>query len=351
MIKQLSFLACRTLLCTVIAALALTGCVKISRPQAFDGVPIPFDGGKISPRVWEAAGQTSATQPVAESQDKDRKSKKQAGSWQKKDGRAVVKRVFSWPLPFNSLGWEFTVDSKAGTAEVTRTAWNSLGTHYLLLLPFHVARRTSYYHKGSDEPVGRRDVQWNLFWASSKESGDVPGQVAVSGVPLFWSHLAMRKGKSPESASVSLDNFLWTLGPVLIRFNATDSKDRAGGYLFTPFFLGGFQNFFLWTDLHLDAYEGKKRDSPAGIEMHGPLFGFLGSMDLHQGMHPKDNDGKPAGKEFSRLRLVLFGSLWLDYSDKGGKDDLHGPLWGMIGWGHKDGHFRPRIAWIALPLE
>lgn len=257
----------------------------------------------------------------------------------------LAQRTLEMRLPNPAAGAEPT----SGTAVVKTLLYNDI-LPPLLVLPLRVYARSDEYREENAESAAHRTVVYTPLYAWSWEDGEheEPFSVRLRGMPLLYA--AMRvEAWEPGAAgfheenidrlSLNAHQMLWTLGPLCITGEIEESGgDRFKGYVATPLFLGGMLGVLLWSDLHIEATSFGGPGKPGYLSWHGPLFGLPTYVSF--------------GNEDARMRLVLTGALWTDYSRDRQADisSIHGPLWGMFGWGRSKGRPKVQLFWIPIKL-
>lgn len=260
------------------------------------------------------------------------------------------------PITFAGRSWQF--DAKAQEADFTSYGWFDLGPLFIFLPLWVDYDRTHYWR--ADGKTAEQSITWTPFWAGSKQSnwdGERFVEYDVYGVPLFYSHVGVKE--PVVGFRYNVNTTLWTLGPMLMtadmeRKTVAQDAERGAiivpefdGYFFTPAFAGGVPGMLLWSSYSL------KTDSGTDIVAHGPLFGFALYFSATQGATGLNPDGsaKPWRK---RDRKVVLGVLWDDEIERNADGEVvnasHGPVWGLLGWGRKNGAPTVRFLWIDIPV-
>jgi len=318
----------------LVAILATSGCQTLRQADVLRGAQIP-EGGRMDPALW-----TTVT------------------------ADATDKRVLGfnstrfWMLPFNLGFRDFKVAADRQSATYTSFTWNDLGT-FFFFLPLRIRGAEYEFVPGQEEAVGKRGIVWTPLWTNSFEEGTLKdkGDLNATGIPLFFSLLQMKSG---EGTSVSWFTSLWTLGPFFSKFNAKQANTEFNGYLAAPALLGGLPGLGLWTSFRA---ESPKPDGTNDLMVsHGPFFGFLGYHYNRGSIRTyKDLDlNTPTQQTETKLvsivsnRLVIGGILWASKTIADGegiaKKSSHGPLWGMFGWGRKEGDPTIRLFWMNIKV-
>jgi hypothetical protein len=200
----------------------------------------------------------------------------------------------------------------------------------LPLLPLWVSAERRIARSG--QPTSEASLLWTPLYATSSRTawrGEDPW-VSLRGMPLFYGRLDY--GRPGEKPLVSFHNVLWTLGPAWGWFDFRDDPNHEKGWMFIPLVAANLGTL-VWSSFELQS------DS-ADLSLHGPLMGLLGYFSL------TDHE------ERDLVRLVLGGALWMDISEEDSDgtvtDSMHGPLWGMFGWGRSDGRPAIRLLWIPI---
>lgn len=344
------------------ALLLAGGCARHSADPALTGLATPRDGEKISAEIWKVKpAPTPALKPAKDANaGKKQETKAPKGDEAKHQEPPIKSRLedfFStpgdarradqtrWALPFVESVREFTLDSGKRRAAAAHDVWVDAGEP-LASLPLYVSRNQHFYKEGSEAPVGERRILWTPLWASARQTGDLDSSLTVHGVPLLWSDLHAHKPTKSQDLTVNLYSTLWTLGPAACSFDNKEAKERQRGFLFTPFLLGGAKGVALWCDYHVVIEESpNKQGEPSRMAAtgHGPLLGILGYVSMRR-------SATDASDEPSIVRIVLLGAGWLDMVNQKKGQSLHGPLWGMVGWGRTHGRPAVTVFWNKVPI-
>jgi hypothetical protein len=326
------------LLLTLLIAASLSSCASKMGAGSF-ATPIPAKGGPVDPSIWEAADGAP-------------------------EGKGIDKATGrSWLFPFFFKLNFLEVAVNHNEARRSGFSWFDLSTPILMtFLPVHITYSRDFYNREQAEPVGSQRLTWNLFWASASEEGPAldPLKLRAYGVPLLFSRITgTQRDLEQRNRRFTWTTTLWTLGPMIVTY-----RDNKGvvtdGWFATPAQLGGFLGPLVWLSYKF------KLDSGQFATAHGPLFGYLGvahgRAPYMKGDRiielPKAPGELPKTEPFEQMAkshtLVLLGTLWesLVRSDEQGRvvRSSHGPLWGMFGWGRKDGGFALRFLWIPIRL-
>ena len=288
----------------LLAIAGLTGCSIVEQDKIFGEIEAPQVGEPIPAGLWEkVAGTESAPRSL---------------------------RIRTWPIPWFLTMKNFDISEEG--AQRFDLRWYDLGNP-LLYLPVYCSVRQENYLAGAAEPDSGTRLVWTPLWTAARNTNPEAGrpQLKAWGVPLLLSHV----GGDLKQGHFSLTNGLWTLGPMVMRYKT----DRGGGgYVATPLLLGGLLGSILWVDFHIE-------DAQNRVIGHGPFFSFLGYSDVFAA-----HKGK--GKH---QRMILLGTLWYEKSFQDIEkheiiDSIHGPLWGIFGWGHKKTVPHIRFLWIPIPV-
>ncbi|MCB2155113.1 hypothetical protein KQI84_09520 [bacterium] len=286
----------------LLLVLGSVGCSIIDDDKIFADFPAPGPGEMINSELWD---QVEGTDSVHRSS-----------------------HAKTWPLPWFFSLHDFAISREA--ASRFDFAWYDLGNP-LIFLPVYVSAGQAFYEAGDHEPIGEAHLFWTPFWTSAKTRNPqaLGSNLNAWGVPLFVSHV----GGNLRNGDFSLTNILWTLGPMVMSY---ETKSGNGGYVATPFLLGGLLGSILWADFDI-------REDQNRIIGHGPLFSYLGYSDVTSQYRHK----------VKKQRMVILGILWFDRSLSDLKknqviNSSHGPLWGMFGWGRKNTAPTVRFLWIPI---
>ncbi|MCB2153920.1 hypothetical protein KQI84_03480 [bacterium] len=317
------------LIAVIVVLLFASGCSSSVTTKGFPDRPIPNDDGKVPLSVW---------QDIAPDED---------GDFPRQEKEIL------WLLPDNLYN-KTKVFKSADELEITSFGYNGLGLPFLLL-PIRASHTQTIYTPDSASPEAKQKVYWSPFWAGASHENwpDDRTKVEACGIPLFFGKI---KGTAPtdvdEKADFGFWQVLWSLGPAYLTFDVRDTDiiddeevpDQVKGYMGAPLALGGMIGTVLWFDLGVDVEDS---DDSVSVGLHGPLFGSLGLINVHV---LERDEGDEA-----RIRLLLSGILWTDLAERedGAKhwtDSRHGPLWGIVGWGRKNGKANVRLLWVPITL-
>ncbi len=330
----------RAVLAVCLAALVVVagGCHATSGDRSLRGVGIP-GGGRMDDMLWTRVDESP---------------------------RARVNKASSrvWLLPAQFSVRSIQVDKETRTARVQAIDYNDLLS--VLLLPIRVRFAEFVYTEGESRPIAERGLVAYPFWATDFDKGSSPTMAPYTfdadGVPLLFGRYRMEG----PGARARIFNVLWSLGPFVAKLERADEQSTSTGYVALPLALGGLPGMFLWMDIHAEESDGSSK-----TVSHGPLFGFLG---FHYSKSPRTRliesqpdpsvapDGESGAKPdlivellgTRRHRLLLGGLLWQDVRNEDTEGTLEnarsGPLWTMIGGGHKDGRPTVRFLWFDIKL-
>lgn len=310
------------LIAPLLSIFIITGCTHSFTSRELGDKTLPYKGGSISEETWEAMGRVNPAAPH------------------------VNTRSTVFPLPSVLIFRNFSNLRPDGRYAATSFTWwdgflGSIG----ISLPVAVNYNDYHYMPGESEPVAHRSAFYTPLLAGSSSEGDfeLGMDVQASGVPLLWSRVKMEETFPDGSqASASLTGLLWTLGPMLVKLEANEGE--TSGYIATPLLLGGVPGGILWTDYRIHDRETHRIG-------HGPLFGFLGYTQWKSFSTPVEEEADPDEVRFRRL--LLGGTLWeqtrrTEFQDGDTISTSHGPLWGMFGWGSREGDFTLRLFWYPI---
>ena len=312
-----------------VAALAfcisLAGCVNRTTVREFQGHKIPYHAEKLDEGFVEKLATVNSIAPQVER----------------------VANVF--PFPSILIYRNFSNKDNNGNVAATSFTWYDLFLGSIgISLPLAVNYTDNHYSAETGERVAQRRAVYTPLWASSSSEGEFARgmNIEASGIPILWGRMKFSEtNREGVTGTAKMTSFLWTLGPMVVQMRTSD--DSAGGYMAAPLLLGGLLGGILWSDYHL-------RDGESMRIGHGPLLGFLGYTQWRIVRPPTFDETETMTRpraENSR-RLVLGGVLWEDTRNVEGTDTVtstsHGPLWGMLGWGSKEGRFALRLLWIPI---
>lgn len=313
--------AARALLLFVAMPLLFAGCTMKHRSQELDGLDL-WNRDRTMPReVWNARYAT----------DKDLQ-----------DARQLIV-----PFPFQLYAKHLHVSTDEAVAR--RTSWNDVGVPFVLMLPLRISYQEHLYEAGRSSSSATQRFSWNPLWARSSSTGvaNKSTEIDAYGVPLIFSRVKAQRHDEERPLQFRLLTSLWTLGPATARWESGPHGDR--GYMFAPLLLGGIIGTTVWSDFEARRfYDDGTLQQKSGY--HGPLYGALGY--IHEQRPPVRNE---AGDEITVSRCMwLLGTIWshrAERNEAGETLDSHnGPLWGMLGWGKKDGRNAVRLFWIPVKL-
>lgn len=344
------FFAHCALLGTLGLGLMLGGCTT-GRTLEVGGkrLPFPEKGGPVANEIWTAAEAGLKTKRQVH-EDSDSALAKLSQAVRHQSDKNLMMTDFAGPF----VGYLRTLDCDTSATRLTATRFydQELLAPGLLTLPLYASVRQDFYAKGSPGPVSHRRLSYNLFWASSREEGQVRDHASLSGVPLLWTVTNLEQTGQKDQVKARLTNTLWTLGPAWVDLEKVRGQEPAKIKIFTPLFLGGTHSLLLWSDILFEVenrHAHKKGESNERIRLkgglHGPLFGALGYIGVKTYPQNPTSGAAPSGS----ARLVGLGAVWLGVHHFDG-NDLHGPLWGMVGWSHKNERTYLRLFWYPIPL-
>jgi hypothetical protein len=179
-----------------------------------------------------------------------------------------------------------------------------------------------------------RSATWSLLFTHTDE-GNWPAQlpaVRAWGWPVAYSRITY--GPADGDGLFELHNVLWTIGPAWGSANLAYQDKHIDGWWFVPLAAAGLGTV-VWTSAHISTQDDE-------VWMHGPIQGYLG----YRSVVDVESDVS--------YRLILGGALWFDGANATdattATDTRHGPLWGMFGWGRKDGHSAMTLFWVHFEV-
>ena len=322
---------------------ALTGCATRNGPEALKDLHIPSNGEPLASDTWDRID--ALPNPKT----------------------AFIQDSFFNLLPLIGRLQNFSPNRDGSIYNQTYVRWVDIIPG--IFLPLSVKISEFQYPKGHTEesPQGWR-LSYNPLWVSAevRNNTEEPDRLALkaAGVPLLaaWGSMNVIDEKTSSSLSLHANSFLWSLGPMVIKFRGNNQGEEVHGYLATPLLLGGLVGALVWTDFHVIT----ERDYTIG---HGPLFGSTLYYSIFKTRYESDEDetkqsnaviqlgGKAVADRGARLgsdweNNVLGGILWRSFQELDADDRVtrsgYGPLWSFIGWGSVDGSSGPRIFWLTL---
>jgi hypothetical protein len=222
-----------------------------------------------------------------------------------------------------------------GGDDVTRTGFTAVnpGLAVIPLLPLWWTSESRLIRRSGERATS--SMTWTPLYASSTATdwpADIP-TLSASGVPLLYSRVTY--GTTGARPSIDVHAWLWTLGPSWMSLDLDLDSERATGWWFMPLTLGCFGDL-LWLSSE------QVTDTTREV-IHGPIHGWLGYR----------SDVDTSARTSSRS--LLAGLLWYDSADSDVEGDMtreiHGPLWGMFGWGRSEGRATIRVFWYPIELE
>lgn len=272
--------------------------------------------------------------------------------WKLQEGRkssgAMSSLVWMVPNMATLKSWRF--DAASQNAEYMKVNYFDFGILSAFIAPFYASADVRAYSREGGE-VGRSGFTWTPLWASTKRGPkDRVPELSASGIPLLWSDIDLEG----EREKVNIDTYIWTAGPSIVRGSVDMSKSEmaeegaeaisAKGWAVVPVTAFGLPGLLAWASLNVEVTDG------TGLTMHGPIFGTLG--------YYRRTGREAYGEDVEARRTVtnlVWGILWhrsaLRRGDGEVVDSRNGILWGMFGWGHKNGAKRLRFLWLPIPLE
>jgi len=333
--------AIRTLALILVLAVFSAGCAKKTFTNDFpEDVKLRYDGGPLPAETWADADGYEADAPPTR-------------SWN-----------MTWLLPLSLYGKtaEFESSHKLATH---KTTYNDLGFP-LLFLPLRYHSKDNLHSREGYDAVHKARVEWNLLYAKSRVSDKWPDNrpsLYARGFPLVFSKGTWRDlGKSSgRRTDVSGWNTLWSIGPAYLTFKSREAdrsepRNEQRATVGMPLAIGGFPGTLVWLDADVTDHKEYTRER---FTTHGPLFGMLGffrsSRQARWNSVPNlAGEDDPRRLGFSEYyKGLIAGVLWYDQGSQ--YDALpetentgHGPLWGMFGWGKKNGLPAVRIFWLPI---
>lgn len=319
----------------LLLALALTACTTTNYKGGFPtGYEVPRAGGRLSPAIWNAA---------AESQT---------------EASPSFEKRFNWFFPLTTYQ-TFARFQSPELLGVESLSYNGIGTLFLFL-PVRITLDQHYYTPESGDPAYGQKLRWNLFWTRVKADNWPEGSPRLEswGIPLLFSHTQFASASGDYENSVW--NALWSLGPVYTKFRVEPNRGEdqpeayVRGYAGLPLALAGGLGSILWTDVAVRVHDP---NDDARVNIHGPLFGLLGFINVRAESIAGSEESVQTTK--SRVLLLLGGLLWTSSDSHAKIQDepgrlrdraINGPLWAMFGWGRKDTRPTIRFFWIHIPV-
>ncbi|MCX7050008.1 MAG: hypothetical protein NTX50_31555 [Candidatus Sumerlaeota bacterium] len=281
------------------------GCsVRSIKPYSFEGIQFPDDDRVIASRLWQVKSadvNSSATEK-----------------------EVVWAQWRHGALPFGFGFKELSVMPPQSMALYGDLTWHDLCPFcpFVFTFPLWVKAEESVYRSPSTQPSGSRSFLWTPVSASVASSGELKDTCSARCIPLLYSHIEMKGKEGIEKLyRMKATNFLWSLGPMRLKTNHIpgDTLGIQESDLFVPLFLCTHFSMFIWSDFAARSKDPNDPDVEQRISAHGPLG----------------------------------GAVWLSYerldaSDPKLNSSKHGALWGMFGWGQKDGRRVIRVCGISL---
>lgn len=274
-----------------------------------------------------------------------------------KNPRQNTQSSLFFPFMLYNKAWRFNSDQES--ASFTRLRWYDLGLP-IFLLPFYAGLIQREYRRDSTE-TGRMHATVTPFWAWSgaKNWPEDRARVKASGLPLLFTNIRVEDGQPRTKVQSNL--FLWTLGPAISTFRSENlnvgEDDAAGpgrlrGYVGAPLLLGGLPGAILWSSYSIRWQDETREGSVFG---QGPLLGTLLYFQSKENVRiPTSSDELDDRTPDDTTRLLGLGALWYSHAGRNAEGRVmrsdHGPLWGFLGWGRRDGAFALKLFWFGIPL-
>lgn len=333
--------AIRSLTLLALLGAAVTGCAQKRFTNDFpEDLKLPHDGTELPVETWaEADGYRTDAPPTR--------------TW-----------GMAWLLPLSiyNKAAEFEGSHKLTTH---KSSYNDLGLP-LFFLPVRYHSKDNLHGREHYDAIHKARVEWNLLYAKSRTSEDWPENrptLYAQGVPFFFSKGTWRDlGKSSgRRTDVTGWNTLWSIGPAYLKYRSReadrrDPRDEQRITVGMPLAAGGFPGTLVWLDADVTHHQEHTRER---FTTHGPLFGMLGffrsAREARWNSVPQmaDQDDPRRLGYHEYYKGVIGGLLWFDQGSQ--YDALpetentgHGPLWGMFGWGTKNGLPAVRVFWIPV---
>lgn len=274
-------------------------------------------------------------------------------------------RTSLWPLPLVLDLKKVQLDQEKERVRYLSLSGVNPGLTILPTLPFYVT--VDYGRWSKSGAIERRGLTWTPLWAWDYAEGESPVTLEAGGFPLIWGYAVV---DAPEDGiSLDIDHFLLTLGPLHADLSMGREDKKADGWVFFPAYaasLGGL----LWTSYSFessDGYEvahgplagylGYKRSEGLTTEALADLFSFLDTgriTDAFLQEEEVETGPAPADPLRPSSMLLLGGTLWYSQAEKNSAGEelfgRHGPLWGMFGYGKKNGRDTLLLLWIPIPI-
>ncbi len=329
----------------LISALILTGCTSSSTNRNLRDTNISISGGPIPEDVWVKANEDRPTIPP----------RRELSRFWLLPLYAHSSHITLYPEGIPAPPGDSDIPSLENTAEGATFIWNDLLTPLIFTtLPLRIYYQQVEYERGTEEPIGKRGVAYTPFWAWSWNKGEFNDDVELKamGVPLLFSQLKIGQERRDgnQGANIRINQFLWTLGPSLLRLNAaTEDEGTIKGFYANPLFLGGGLGALVWSSYHLDAHG--RDDQVATVRGHGPLLGIIGYFRTHERRFRPNLEEERLDLHDDSTTLLLGGTLW--YSSKNRvngelEKSTNGPLWGIVSVGKRNNRPAIKVLWIPI---
>ncbi|MEQ8819512.1 MAG: hypothetical protein RLY93_04660 [Sumerlaeia bacterium] len=317
--------------CLLALIVVAAGCASGRTSRPLVDVPLPDRGEDIDPAVWQVTEATPAGAELVSS-------------------RAVI----NW-LPLVSNKRWFETQGQAERAASSHVFDFALGIPYWNF-PIWRTVAQDVYQQGEAEPVGRVRHLWTPLWTGAKSTGEGGADLGVqaSGVPLLWETWDARGSTWYFDALVTEQKHyretrgwqtLMSFGPAWARGVKTEVYTNGLSRTYTtrrffPLKLGGLLGWILWSDYSIVSELDEIRGEQVG---HGPL----GGLPTYYSQVETDDVNRRA------KRFVLMGLAWYDSSLSAPQgtqavESVHGPLWGLFGWGRQKGE--PVVYLFRVPV-
>ncbi|MDX2177202.1 MAG: hypothetical protein SF028_12115 [Candidatus Sumerlaeia bacterium] len=269
-----------------------------------------------------------------------------------------------WLLPNQVTIKQWVFNEDATEADYTSVRWHDLGVFILFNAPLWISVKSAEFQRGAESSSGFR-FTWSPFWTGVSEADRKPDapKVRAYGVPLLFSRVGVESER--YAGRFNAATHLWTLGPFYAstRFDAAQQlggteaepipQTDVSGYVVLPLMAGGLPGALAWTSYDFDTIG--RGDERRNLWAHGPLIGWLGysGRTVHTA-RPGETREEGAARWTKRGRSLGGGILWHSSrtrtEDGRADDSRHGPLWGMLGWGRRDGGFSLYALWLPIVL-
>ena len=275
----------------------------------------------------------------------------------------TARRTSVWLLPFYLDHNQVELEEGRDRVRYISISGLNPGLTLLPTLPFWVDVDYGRWTQNGD--VERRGFTWTPLWMWDSAQGESEVKLDAVGFPLLWGNVEVDAAE--DGIYLNLHHFILSLGPLWTDLKmGRDGRDNEG-WIFHPVYAAGLGGL-LWSSY---SFEGAGGSETA----HGPLNGWLGyshsvgrSSDIFEGLigvqqdevegflSKRDDPEEDTASNplIPSKTLVLGGILWSDFTESDSRGEVlnsrKGPLWGMFGYGKKNGDPTINLLWIPIRI-